>query len=255
MAAARAVAAHQGANLRAVRGAVLVERPDHEDKLIELGWGEPFASAFAQMATPGRIPARVTVEHRNRYVLLGAEGELKAKLSGRSRLQLEQEGLLPVVGDWVILQPRQSGGIIERTLPRRSRFSRKVAGRATEEQVMAANIDTIFLASALPDDLNLRRLERYLLLTAESGAKPVILLTKSDLSTDVNAAIEQMRSTALGVPIHVISSLRREGLDALEPYLIPGTTIAVLGSSGVGKSTLINALLGTERLRTAEVRD
>jgi len=227
---------------------------DQQSALTALGWGEPFASAFAT-AKPGRFPARVTVEHRNRYLLLGAEGELEARLTGRMRLQLEQTGERPVPGDWVVVHRRSGALVIEEILPRRTRFSRKVAGRTTEEQVMAANIDTIFLAAALNGDFNARRLERYLLLTWESGATPVVLLTKADLVPNAEEAIDTVRSVAYAVPVHVISSRERRGIEELEQYLIPGQTVAVLGSSGVGKSTLINALLGEDRLRTGEVRE
>lgn len=227
---------------------------EQQKRLESLGWGEPFASAFAE-AKAGRFPARVAVEHRNRYLLLGPDGELEAKLTGRMRLQLERTGERPVPGDWVVVHRRQDAVVIEETLPRRTRFSRKVAGRTTEEQVMAANIDTIFLATALNGDLNPRRLERYLLLTWESGANPVVLLTKADLASEIEPAVEIVRSVAFSVPVHVISSRQQRGLEELQQYLVPGQTVAVLGSSGVGKSTLINALLGVEKLRTGEVRE
>jgi ribosome biogenesis GTPase / thiamine phosphate phosphatase len=224
--------------------------------LESLGWGEPFASALAPFAERGFIPARVGEEHRSQYLVLTGEQELEAKLSGKLRLHVERTGDRPVVGDWVVIKPQSKGSsTIHARLPRRSQFSRKTAGRTTEEQVMAANIDTVFLATSVNDDLNPRRLERYLLLAWESGARPVLVLTKADQSEKSIETATSVESVAIGVPVHVISSRTGFGVEALQPYLQPGETVAVLGSSGVGKSTLINRLLGTERLRTGEVRD
>ena len=224
--------------------------------LEALGWGEPFASALAPYTERGFSPARVGVEHRSQYVVLTGEQELEAKLSGKLRLHMEQTGDRPVVGDWVVIKPTASGGaIIHARLPRRSQFSRKTAGRTAEEQVMAANIDTVFLATAVTGDLNPRRLERYLLLAWESGATPVIVLTKADQVEDAPEVAASLGSIAIDVPVLVISSRTGYGIEELQPFLQPGRTVAVLGSSGVGKSTLINRLLGSERLRTADVRD
>src|SRR5262245_45493601 len=185
-------------------------------------------------------PARVGVEHRNRYVVMDGERDLDARLSGRMRLQLQQTGDRPVVGDWVALRQADAGtSTIQARLPRKSQFSRKVAGRTAEEQVMAANIDTVFLATALTGDINPRRIERYLLLAWESGANPVILLTKGDLVEDPEPARVVIQNAAPGVPVHIVSARTGAGLGALDSYLLPGATIALLGSSGVGKSTLI----------------
>ena len=134
-------------------------------------------------------------------------------------------------------------------------FSRKAAGTDTTEQILATNVDTAFLMTAFDQDLNLRRLERYLAMTWESGATPVILINKTDLSDEVEALTADVGGIALGVPVHAISAKHSDGLDALTPYLVPGHTLVVLGSSGVGKSTLINRLVGNERLATQEVRD
>jgi len=152
------------------------------------------------------------------------------------------------------LLPQEHRATIQAILPRRTRFSRKVAGGNTQEQVVAANIDTVFLAQGLDGDFNLRRLERYLLLAWDSGARPVIILNKADLCEDVEARVREVEGVAAGTPVHVMSAKLGEGLDEVQPYLAPGETVALLGSSGVGKSTLINRLLGVERLRTAEVR-
>jgi ribosome biogenesis GTPase len=169
------------------------------------------------------------------------------------------------VGDWVALRkiPGDRSGLIETILPRRSRFSRKVAGELTEEQVVASNIDTVFLVMGLDHDFNLRRLERYLLTSFESGARPVVLLSKADLIDDVPARITEAQAVAPGVPVHATSAVRRElssgvvidpDVAVVEDYLGSGKTGALLGSSGAGKSTMINALLGTSTLKTAEVR-
>jgi ribosome biogenesis GTPase len=163
---------------------------------------------------------------------------------------------LAAVGDWVAALPGRTDATatIEAILPRRTKFSRKVAGELTEEQVVAANIDTVFLVMGLDGDFNPRRVERYLLMAYESGASPVILLTKADLADDVDAAVAQIATVAIGAPIHALSARDGSGLDALDAYLRPGKTGTLLGSSGAGKSTLINTLLGESRLKTQEVR-
>ncbi|MGH7472208.1 MAG: GTPase RsgA, partial [Longimicrobiales bacterium] len=206
--------------------------------LQALGWGEPFASSFAPYAEQDLIPGRVGVEHRNRYLVHDGEHDLDARLSGKLRLHLKRTGDRPVVGDWVAMRTGRAGqATIQVRLTRKSHISRKVAGRTNEEQVLAANIDTVFLTTALTGDVNARRLERYLLLAWESGAQPVILLSKGDMIDDPSGGRADVERVAKGVPVHVISGRTGVGLDALQPYLQPGETIAVLGSSGVGKST------------------
>jgi ribosome biogenesis GTPase / thiamine phosphate phosphatase len=160
------------------------------------------------------------------------------------------------VGDWVALRtlPREHRATIHSVLPRRSKFSRKVPGDVTAEQVVAANIDTIFLAQGLDGDYSLRRLERYLLVARDSGAAPVIILNKADVCEDVAARVREVEAVAVGTPVHVMSARQGQGVDELRRYLRPGETVALLGSSGVGKSTLINRLLGVDRQRIAEVR-
>jgi ribosome biogenesis GTPase len=163
---------------------------------------------------------------------------------------------LAAVGDWVAVRavPGRREGTIEAVLPRRSRFSRKVAGDVTEEQIVAANIDTVFLVMGLDGDYNPRRLERYLLTAFESGASPVVLLNKADLAADLPAALREIEAVAAGVPVHTMSAATGAGLDAVVGHLGPGRTGALLGSSGVGKSTIINALVGEPKLKTQEVR-
>jgi ribosome biogenesis GTPase / thiamine phosphate phosphatase len=218
-------------------------------KLHELGWDDGFAAAFEPH--DNCIPARVSAQHRGEYDVLCERGELRARLAGRLRHEASSGADLPAVGDWVALREET----IHAVLSRRSSFQRKVAFHATEAQVLAANLDTVFVVSALDDDLNLRRLERYLTLGWESGASPVLVLTKADLCEDVAGALLEVESVALGVPAHVVSNLTGEGLEELSPYLQPARTIALLGSSGVGKSSLANRLLGAELQATKEIAE
>jgi ribosome biogenesis GTPase len=164
---------------------------------------------------------------------------------------------LPAVGDWVVFEPLPppSRSMIQALLPRRSAFVRKVAGQTTQEQVVAANVDVVFLVNALNEDLNLRRIERYLTLAWESGSNPVIVLTKSDLCEDLEHALGEVQGVALGVPIHIVSNVTGDGVAELHPYLGPGRTIALLGSSGVGKSSLVNSLVGAEVQVVKEIRE
>jgi len=202
--------------------------------------------------------ARVVAHHRDRYIVRLPEGDVDAHLPGRLRHTISSPDELPAVGDWISVV-RQSGdpplAIIQGVLPRRSAFRRKTAGDVTAPQVVAANVDIAFIAAALPDDINLRRIERYLTLAWESGSTPVVLLTKSDLVGDAGEFIRDVRSVAPGVDVIAVSALTRSGTDAIAAILTAGVTAVVLGSSGAGKSTLVNALLGEDRQRVGEVRD
>jgi ribosome biogenesis GTPase len=225
--------------------------------LTTLGWDATFAADFAPYAAEGFVPARVALEHQHIYRVYTGRDEPLAHVAGRLRHRTASRQSYPAVGDWVALE-RPHGharATIQAVLPRRSRFSRKAAGDVTEEQVVAANVDLVFLVSGLDRDFNLRRIERYLVTAREGGASPVIVLNKADIRTDLDAALDEVGRIAGGAPVHAVSSLRREGLEAIEPYLQRGRTIALLGSSGVGKSTLINVLLGEARLRTRSVRE
>jgi ribosome biogenesis GTPase len=218
--------------------------------LEALGWDATTASAFEQLQDDNLFPARVAAQHRGEYVLLSEEGELRAKAAGRLLYDREVGGELPAVGDWVGVLPPAT---ITSIAPRRSAFVRKNAGYDSTDQVLAANVDTAFLLAGLDDDFSLRRLERYLTTAWESGAQPVVVLTKADLCTDVDAAVLGVESVAIAVPVHPVSNLSGSGLEALEPYLQPGRTAVLLGSSGVGKSSLLNRLAGQEVMRTREV--
>ncbi len=222
--------------------------------LESLGWSPFFEDALGPHTQAGLIPARVAAQHRGELVLLTGEGELRADVAGRLTHEAAS-GELPAVGDWVAVRPREEGrATVHAVLPRRSKFSRKEAWGRTAEQVVAANVDTVFLVSGLGPDVNPRRLERYLTMAWESGATPVIVLTKVDLVDDPSAFVAEVEAIAFGVPVHVVSGITGEGLDTLGAYLAPGRTVALLGSSGVGKSTLVNSLYGSELLATREVR-
>lgn len=225
--------------------------------LEQLGWTAREAEAFEPFATRGLRPARVIVGYGAAFRVYVDGEETLAEVSGRLRHDARTRRDLPAVGDWVAVRRNATGAraTIQAILPRKSVFSRKAAGQETVEQMLAANVDTAFLVSGLDRDYNLRRIERYLAMTRESGAVAVIVLNKADLVDDVPDRVREVTAIAGGAPVHAISSKLREGLEALTPYLRPGQTVALLGSSGVGKSTLINQLLGVDRQVTCEVRE
>jgi len=206
---------------------------------------------------PDHVPARVAVEFNHLYRVYVDGGDLDAVVSGRLKHHAMSRGELPAVGDWVVARkrPEEDRASIVHVLPRRSRFSRKVAGSVTDEQVVAANADVVFLVMALDGDFSPRRLERYLLLARESGASPVVLLTKPDLSADLPAQVAEVVGVTNELPVHVLNPRSGEGADALRGYLARGRTCALLGSSGVGKSTIVNRLVGADVRRTRAVRE
>ncbi len=233
--------------------------------LDDYGWAPFFARSFSSLLEDlsagerdALVPGRVVAPGRGLHRVVTAEGEVVAAVAGR----LESAGEVPAVGDWVAVDP--TGPVIRAVLPRRTALSRKVAGPRSTEQVIAANVDTVFLVLGLDGDFNLRRLERLVVLSRASGAEAVVLLTKADLLTAEELAerIAETRAAAPGLPVHAISALPGNGdaagLDALELYLgsdgTRGHTVVLVGSSGVGKSTLINRLAGEEVLRTGTVR-
>jgi len=225
--------------------------------LFSLGWDDFSSKSFHPFCSGDLVPARVALEHRNAYELLSAHGELAAECTGRLIHSAASRADLPAVGDWVAvrLRPGEPRADIHAVLPRKTKFSRCAAGDAMTEQIVAANVDTVFLVTALDANFNLRRIERYLAVGWESGAQPVVVLNKADLHPDPAAASAEVESVAIGAPVLALSAARGDGLDALAPWLRPGRTVALLGSSGVGKSTLINALLGATRQRTSAISD
>ncbi len=222
----------------------------------QLGFNEAFERAFLAQNEDDCRPARVVEAQRELYTLHTGDREILGAVSGVFAHNASARSEFPVVGDFVSvrLEEGQHRAIIRNVLPRRSQFSRKIAGETTEEQVLAANVDTAFLVQSLNRDFNVRRLERYLILAWESGAAPVIVLTKSDLCADVDAKIAEATSVGMGAPVCAVSAQTGNGLEALEAYLTVGQTAVVLGSSGAGKSTLVNALYGGSVQKTFAVR-
>jgi ribosome biogenesis GTPase len=232
-----------------------------EEKTLNLkhfGWcpGSSFDLAFAPFEQQGFTLARVVSEHRGLYRIITTIGEADAQVTGRFRHHAEDPLMFPSVGDWVVIEPhgQNSPASIHQVLPRTSQFVRKVAGAETAGQIVAANVDTIFLMSGLDGDLNVRRIERYLVTAWESGASPVVILNKADVCPNLEDTLAQVEAIAIGVPIHAISAATGQGLEQLETYLQPGKTVALIGSSGVGKSTLTNYLLGHHQQPTQTVR-
>ncbi|MDN4526899.1 ribosome small subunit-dependent GTPase A [Fictibacillus fluitans] len=225
--------------------------------LIQLGWESFFENHFTDYDQEHFTVGRVALEHKRMYRLFTEHGELLAEVTGKLRHRATERQDYPAVGDWVVItaRPEEQKASIHAILPRKSKFSRKAAGVTTEEQIVAANIDTVFLVNALNTDFNLRRMERYLLMSWESGANPVIVLSKADLCDNVSQKVMEVESIAMGVPVHVISAEKGEGLDQLSSYLESGQTVALLGSSGAGKSTLTNALYGEKKQEVKTIRE
>lgn len=224
--------------------------------LSDLGWNDRFQAHFDTLETPPLLPARVASEFRGGYQLFAECGVVHAQLAGKLRYEAGQRDDLPVVGDWVAFAPfGDNDGLIHAVLPRRSAFTRKAAGVAHVAQIVAANLDLVFLVMALNQDFNLRRLERYLVLAWESGAEPVVLLTKADLAEDLDSRIQEAAALAGFAQVLVTSNLTGEGIDPVRAMITPGRTAGLLGSSGAGKSTLINRMLGGDLLATGGIRE
>lgn len=224
--------------------------------LKELGWTDTFAQSFVALNADGAVPGRIALEHTHIYRVLTETAEWLARVSGRLRHQADDRTDFPAVGDWVAVEPpAQSGEArIRAILPRFSRFSRRAAGDRTEEQIVAANVNTVFLVGGLDQNFNPRRIERYLLVAWDSGAQPVIVLNKADLVDDPGSFVEEVRRLGPAVPVHAISTRQPETLEQLRQYLSAGQTVGLLGSSGVGKSSIVNQLIGHELMATRDVR-
>lgn len=222
--------------------------------LADLGWSGFFAAHLAPHAADGLLPARVIAQEKLLYLVHDGSAELRAELSGRFRHEAEQSDRFPAVGDWVAVKPHsEDAAIIHALLPRRTGISRKEAWTRVAEQVIAANVDTVFLVSGLDQEFNARRIERYVATVLRGGATPVVILNKTDLCPDPGVAVARLGPIAAAIAVHTVTALDVSGLDVLKAYVRPGETVALIGSSGVGKSTIINRLLGVERQETGEV--
>lgn len=227
------------------------------DDLSKFGWDEFFEAHFQPYNTGEYEAARVALEYNHLYRVYTEKRELLAAVAGKLRHEAASRADLPAVGDWVVLEPRaeEMKATIHAVLPRRSKFVRHVAGSRTEEQIVGANIDTVFLVTSLNQDFNPRRIERYLVVAQEGGATPVVVLSKADLSEEVEDQIAEIQKVACGVPVHAVSVVKPDGLAELMPYFRYGQTVALMGSSGVGKSTLINHLIGRDIQKVKEIRE
>jgi ribosome biogenesis GTPase / thiamine phosphate phosphatase len=225
-------------------------------ELKSLGWNPFFAKAFVPFGAKGWVPARVAVEDKHAYVVLGEGGDLAATVPGRLLHARASNADLPKVGDWVAVSlPSGSGSaLIQGVLPRRTKLARKVPGRQVEEQVLAANVDTAFVVQGLDRGCSLRRLERFLAMVREGGAAPVLVLNKADLCPDAEARLREAQPAAGHTPVLLASARTGRGIKQLKEQLRSGETAVFIGPSGVGKSSLINRLYGEEIQATIEVR-
>lgn len=224
--------------------------------LNDFGWNEFFEEQISRTEYEHMIPARVVSDYGQSLRVVTEDGDF---LVGRP-VQKSEQDMQAAVGDWLLLENfGESTGtqtlLVRKILKRRTKFSRAAAGIEVKEQIVAANVDTVFLIQSLNRDFNMRRLERYMIAAWESGAVPVVVLTKADCCEDVAEKISMVYDTAPGVDVHAVSCFTGEGLEAIKKYFGQGKTVALLGSSGVGKSTLANALAGKEILKTGSIRE
>lgn len=220
------------------------------------GWSASLAGEFEPQARAGHAPGRVILQQRDGYLVATDDGELRAKVSGRLRHEAKEIGL-PAVGDWVALSVSLSDrkAVIHAILPRRTAFVRRAADSMQRLQILAANVDVAFVVTSMNADLNLRRIQRYLAAAWESGARPVVVLTKSDLCEDPQEEAAQVAALGTDCPILMVSARQGLGLDAMLDQMKPGETGVLIGSSGVGKSTLVNAFLNEDRMATQAIRE
>ena len=227
------------------------------DVLEALGWDDEWRASFEPHRQEGVVPARVAVQHRGAYDVLTEAGEIRARITGRVRHEAVARGELPVVGDWVAVDP--DARTIQTVLPRRTSFSRRAAHDAesggTREQVVGANVDVVFVVSPLGEEVSIPLLERYLTLAWQSGARPVILLTKADLEPEPEVVVDRLADVGGEVPVVALSARTGFGLETVSSFLGPGVTGALVGPSGAGKSTLLNVLVGEELMATGDMRE
>lgn len=224
-------------------------------KIEELGWDAFFEAQWDRAKESEYHAARVAEEQKGFFRVWAECGELLAEASGKLRHEARSREELPAAGDWVLVKarPREGRATIHRVLGRKSKFSRKTAGATTEEQILAANVDTLFLVMALDRDFTPRRIERYLTLAWESGARPVVVLSKADLANDAEATVREVEGASMGVPVVAVSAVTGEGFSDLQRFLAARQTAALVGSSGVGKSTIINQWMGSKVQAVAEI--
>lgn len=228
-------------------------------ELMKYGWNQHWQSLMDRMQDSNKplVPARVTAQYSKQYRIITETGERTAAVTGKYEFEATSRSDFPAVGDWILVELLQGEprAVIHKLLPRATAMTRKEAGSVPDEQVIAANTDTVFIVVALNQDFNVRKIERYLIAVWESGSQPVVLLTKADLCDDPGEYVSQVMSSAPGVPVHAVSSVLHQGKDDIAPYLIPGHTVAITGSSGAGKSTLLNWLSGEEIQRIQDIRE
>lgn len=223
--------------------------------LKKYGWNTFFEEQFIPFLNEGYSAGRVCIEHKNQYMLYTEFGELTAEISGKMHFNSDGKENHPAVGDWVVIKPiaEENKAIIEHVLTRKNKFSRKNAGVKTEEQIVSSNIDAVFIMTSLNQDINLRRIERYLTLAGENEISPVIILSKSDLCSNITDKLSEVEQISFNTPIHIISAFEKTGITELNKYFEEDKTAAILGSSGVGKSTLINNLCSETKLEVKEI--
>ncbi|MEW6194207.1 MAG: ribosome small subunit-dependent GTPase A [Bacteroidota bacterium] len=226
-------------------------------KLNSLGWNKFFEDQFEQFRKQGFQCGRIAIENKTNYLVLTEHGDITGEVSGKYLFEIEKQSELPKVGDWVVISlfNDNTHAVIHNILQRKTKISRKSADKKIDQQIIAANVDVVFIVQSLDNNFSINRLERYLAATYQSGAKPVAVLNKADICNDVQEKLELVKTRTGIEDVLNMSAKTGEGIDGMIKYLSPGITITLVGSSGVGKSSLINHLVGYEKLKTNEVRE